>query len=634
MNYRENLVSIRRLPILFLTLVALTLVCSSLIAQQAEETLDNDAIVKMVQARLGTDVIIEQIRNSPVAFTLTTNSLIRLKQQGVPDKVITAMQEKNRAASGTPAAPQRRPQSTQSSDIIPTDRWEVVELKDDMTGEVTRAARRKIHASPSGDFVVGIGCKDDSGLALAVKNLSVTRQLSRSCSQSRLSTDAKLFQGDTIGCSRAETGTNYTYTFMGNLSRAAHIQGEQTTAMIKASAPGGNEAEKAKTDGLAELFGMFVEGLGQGTAQRMPGFMSAMGLPQMSDLVNATTVKIEVPFADGNSSIVTFSPQDPILKAYTNACMPPPPPPPALTSSAARSTPPSAARTLELPHAFDGFVFNGAATRAERTFKGTVDEFAAALPGFLNKTIAANGLPQQSFDSQIATILERVRSCASITPQMATTATRFGMVDVTKIGEPYKYCQSMPSSGWPILPPLRTKSPDIDRGLYMGINPIGTWGNGRGFTVMIAFQALNKNQTGGNVAVYELFDVYGVVRATIPPDQSPAQPAVITQSTRLTPPANSAQQQASPSSTASNSNMPSTDEVWKGFTVVTTKRPIRDPNPQAPTTCTVPANSNVELKAGGPDSAGRVTITTLGMPAQKPPPCSYLFFTTQDNLVN
>lgn len=53
--------------------------------------LTNDAIIKMVKAGLGEDVIISVVNTQPANFTLTPEELIALKSAGVPDRVVTAM---------------------------------------------------------------------------------------------------------------------------------------------------------------------------------------------------------------------------------------------------------------------------------------------------------------------------------------------------------------------------------------------------------------------------------------------------------------------------------------------------------------------------------------------------------------
>jgi hypothetical protein len=60
----------------------------------------------MVKAGLGDDLIVATIRSSPGSYSLTPDALISLKKQGVSEKVLSAMIEKN---AGGPAAPAPAP---------------------------------------------------------------------------------------------------------------------------------------------------------------------------------------------------------------------------------------------------------------------------------------------------------------------------------------------------------------------------------------------------------------------------------------------------------------------------------------------------------------------------------------------
>ncbi len=73
----------------------------------AQESLNNDSIVKMVKAGLGGNLIVNMIQSQPGKYSLTPNDLINLKQQGVPENVLAAMLGKGAGgsvASGTPSA--------------------------------------------------------------------------------------------------------------------------------------------------------------------------------------------------------------------------------------------------------------------------------------------------------------------------------------------------------------------------------------------------------------------------------------------------------------------------------------------------------------------------------------------------
>jgi hypothetical protein len=72
--------------------------CSLLFAQQ---TLDNNAIVKLIKAGLSDDLIVNSINLSPGNYDTSANGLIALKKAKASDKVIAAIQLK---ASGAAAA--------------------------------------------------------------------------------------------------------------------------------------------------------------------------------------------------------------------------------------------------------------------------------------------------------------------------------------------------------------------------------------------------------------------------------------------------------------------------------------------------------------------------------------------------
>src|ERR1700722_1002896 len=65
--------------------------------------LNNAAIVKMRTQRLGAEVIIAKIQSSPCDFDTSPAALQKLKQAGVPDKVILAMVMAPSASAPLPA---------------------------------------------------------------------------------------------------------------------------------------------------------------------------------------------------------------------------------------------------------------------------------------------------------------------------------------------------------------------------------------------------------------------------------------------------------------------------------------------------------------------------------------------------
>ncbi len=68
----------------------------------AQEPLTNDSIIKMVKGGLGEGLILTMIQNQPGRYSLSPDDLLKLKQQGVSEKVLQAMVNKG-AASGASA---------------------------------------------------------------------------------------------------------------------------------------------------------------------------------------------------------------------------------------------------------------------------------------------------------------------------------------------------------------------------------------------------------------------------------------------------------------------------------------------------------------------------------------------------
>lgn len=58
---------------------------------QAPQPLTNAAIVKLVKAGLGEDVILAMVKSQPAKYSVGTDDIIALKKASVPDKVISAM---------------------------------------------------------------------------------------------------------------------------------------------------------------------------------------------------------------------------------------------------------------------------------------------------------------------------------------------------------------------------------------------------------------------------------------------------------------------------------------------------------------------------------------------------------------
>lgn len=93
----------------FGVVATLALLVATGLAAQGERPLTNDDILKMVAAGFDEETVIKLITASTTAFDTSVDSLMGLKQAGVPEKVIAAMldaeaRKRNSAAAAAPAA--------------------------------------------------------------------------------------------------------------------------------------------------------------------------------------------------------------------------------------------------------------------------------------------------------------------------------------------------------------------------------------------------------------------------------------------------------------------------------------------------------------------------------------------------
>jgi len=87
-------------------------------ATQPAPSLTNEDVIKMVRADVGARIIITTIQSSGGAFDVSPNGLIALKQAGVSDEIIEAIQAKmaaGRSASGADSRPAAAPEK---SDVL------------------------------------------------------------------------------------------------------------------------------------------------------------------------------------------------------------------------------------------------------------------------------------------------------------------------------------------------------------------------------------------------------------------------------------------------------------------------------------------------------------------------------------
>jgi hypothetical protein len=71
--------------------VLLLLLSKITVAQVKNDTVKNETVIKMAKAKLGNKIIIQKINNSPCKFDVSTDALIKLKENFVSDTIVDLM---------------------------------------------------------------------------------------------------------------------------------------------------------------------------------------------------------------------------------------------------------------------------------------------------------------------------------------------------------------------------------------------------------------------------------------------------------------------------------------------------------------------------------------------------------------
>lgn len=134
------------------SVAVLLLFASSLIAQQ---TMNNEAVIKLVKAGLSDDLILSTIGAAPGTYDTSADGIIALKQAGTSDKVIAALIAKA-AAGQSPSSPALPPVQSGGSDAAPVgvvaNTPEAVDPPETSSGSRPVTAGSRVVIAPMGGF--------------------------------------------------------------------------------------------------------------------------------------------------------------------------------------------------------------------------------------------------------------------------------------------------------------------------------------------------------------------------------------------------------------------------------------------------------------------------------------------------
>ena len=515
----------------WLRVCVILLICvRGLVAQDTsnQEVLTNEAIVELVKAKVGEGVIAGLIRTQPTKFSLGKDAMIKLKQQGVPDKVLAAMVAKGSSPAPASAAhaPQNQPLSNaeRMASTAAVSRWEMRDQKDPMTGREFFDAHLMVRNDGQERIEATATCNiSDSGPAWA-RVLGGTKippaeeikfdlayasktgpGLARRAMAAEVERAPEVF-GTTIGNDRVIGGGSCVFT-------RVRVGESVYSSVNSGGCAGKNVVSIAFSSGdlkASDALGGVTKSTGGGPrGQRVASAFSSLlplvdayahaqlpslGIFSLNDLLNANILLVELPLNDGTVNVVPLLTQDPSFRRFAARC----------AAEFARLAPvaPATAPPSPKPSPLQSL--------ADRRYTGTVDGFATTLPGLIHRAASAMGLDTKNYDKEADFIVGAVRTCSEITPQMyASLAGRAARPDLSKFGEQYRICNG---NMIPVSEQVKRSNQAMERGIELTMVGVGSYGRteSRGFGAVVSFSPM-KGDSFRSVA----FENYGIVSASI-----------------------------------------------------------------------------------------------------------------------
>lgn len=371
------------------------------------------------------------------------------------------------------------------------EKWELVPHEDRLTHDKTSRPGTDVTGDRGGRFHLQAACASHTALDLFI---STDAGLSPDCEKVRILIDGKLVERGHFQCDQPDGIDRF--IFYGDMTEAINQTAGLYGSVFSAIVPDAKSKEVIQDTQKAV---QSPNPLTQAANQGAMASLRAAGVAVMSDVVNAQSVKFEMPFAKGGASIIELHPQEPTFKNYVAGCGPAPVP-------AAREHPASTLGSGPTSgDAINSTLKGPTEKRAARTYRGNLDGFIAALPGYLQRAAAGIGAPERNYSDEISYIAAAAQRCASISPQAAASVTFYGMPpDTSKLGEPYRICSSTFGAG---VPGPEGKAPE----LFLGIHSGGRWGDGKGMTINISYTEVGYPGKSSGTASRD----YGIVSAVI-----------------------------------------------------------------------------------------------------------------------
>jgi hypothetical protein len=521
--------STRRVSVALLIVAALSLQ----LLVNGQEVLNNDAIVKMVKVGLSEAVIIDKVKGTASHFDVTSDKLVELKKAGVSSTVLQAMIA---AAKGSPAPAAKMNDSTRQA----TARWQVHESRDKLTQELRSIeADKKFPAEQEGHFEVTASCGRDTTIDRIANKMNpgeIMKKLGLPVKDEPASTIgaqhldnrylAFRFRYVPEGSARAIKLSPLAQTVtQGDIFTNPSVNPPKSCAFLRVLVDdhgnGSVESNVCDRPNFAaisfvnihgrDLAGVFMPGNNPLSEPFRNMFRTMMdtkdeSFATMNEVFKSDKVLVELPFSDGDSSVVRIEPQDPAFKKFAEKCLEAFPDAAPLSPARAATVQTADVPTVQIPDVPTKRIVDSPVSN--RTYIGSSRNFENALPDYIQKAAIATGTDPTHYQKETALLQEVVRTCSQITPEAARKVTKYNSEFISSLGIPYRNCES----GIHLATEKQSPASEVERKIVFFISPVGKkWVDGRGYTIRVQFVPLRTDEQANPMS----FDVYGIVEATL-----------------------------------------------------------------------------------------------------------------------
>lgn len=151
-----------------------------------DETMSNSEVISLVKAGLNNSLIINKIRTSKTNFDLSTDSLIKLKQAGVSDDIVTAMLEAKSGKTTASGVSQAGAKGDPNDPMAPHDFGIYMYEEKDGTRKMTQLAPNVSAQNRTGGLFT-------SGLTYGIGKVKVKANLPGNAAKMQLTTNRPTF---------------------------------------------------------------------------------------------------------------------------------------------------------------------------------------------------------------------------------------------------------------------------------------------------------------------------------------------------------------------------------------------------------------------------------------------------------